>query len=157
MCFSFPLSLGICLFMLYIEIGWIIVIALSISILGCLLMKVITWGSVKAMKERVKHSDTRTKYVNEYVDGIRIIKYYAWEYFALKNVQDSRKKEVRGITKERIFGMLMELLWITVPKITVASIIVTYLALGGELTVAKIYIVAMLAGMLSVIIYIYIY
>ena len=153
---SFPLSLVICLTLFYIEVGWIIVVAFFIALIGSIVMKIITWGSVSAMNERITHSDKRTKYVNEYINGIRIIKYYAWEYFALGNIKTARDKEVRGIAKEEVYRTFMELLFTIIPLAIIISTIGTYLATGGKLTVSKIYVIAMLAGMLSVYIYIYI-
>jgi hypothetical protein len=43
-------------------------------------------------------SDKRAKMLTEYINGIRILKYYGWEEYALNNI-----KEVRAIESEKIF------------------------------------------------------
>ena len=35
--------------------------------------------------------------MTEYINGIRILKYYGWEQFALKNISEIRKQEAEII------------------------------------------------------------
>ena len=50
--------------------------------------------------QELQYSDQRTKAMTEFIGGIRILKYYGWEEFALKRIFDIRKKESWLLMKE---------------------------------------------------------
>ena len=113
------------------------------------------WGVYRRIK--LKLTDQRTKYINEYIDGIRILKYYGWEDFALNNIASVRHNEVKLLFKTQLLRTLSELIFVMVPVCMVACTLGTYVAMGGELNVGKAYTVLILFNMISVNIYIYIY
>lgn len=47
----------------------------------------------------MQSKDERTKFFNEILNGIKIIKLYAWEMPMLKMIEDIRKKELFSILK----------------------------------------------------------
>ena len=139
------------------EIGWIAIVGLVVALLGTVIQRLIMvkWGKYRMAK--LKYTDQRTKYINEYLEGIRILKYNAWEDFAFENIRRTRVNEVRYIFYTQLMRAVTDFLFSIIPIIMIASTIGIYIANGGELTVAKVYTIVVLYSMLSVNIYIYIY
>ena len=54
-------------------------------------------------KDKLSYSDKRSKYINEYVAGIRIVKYYGWESMVENGISECRDKEGKYILKSAIY------------------------------------------------------
>jgi len=63
-------------------------------------INVVIFSVVSKMRRKVlKHSDLRVKMVNEILNGIRIIKFYAWEKAFGKEVGKLREAEMKALTR----------------------------------------------------------
>ena len=51
-------------------------------------------------------SDKRLKHTNELLNGIKLLKLYAWEKIFCAGVEDIRKKEIRLLLKSSLFYAL---------------------------------------------------
>ena len=148
----------VCLILIYLEIGWVAIIGLAVALLGGVFQKYIMGKWSEYRRKKLKYTDQRTKYINEYIDGIRILKYYGWEYFALKNIGTARDQEVQLMFKSQLLRSFTDLTFTIIPVVMIASTLGTYVAMGGELTVPKTYSVIILFRMIAVnILYIYIF
>lgn len=83
--------------------------------------------------------DKRVKLVNEYIAGIKILKYYAWENFATKNILDCRDKESEIIYQESNLRALLDSLGNSSPLVVCVFIFGIYVGMGGELLPSKAY------------------
>lgn len=82
--FSAPTMIIVAIVLLIVEVGWIGLAAPLIFAVGMVFQNKITKKGFELRKDQLFWTDKRTKCVNEYFSGIRIIKYYGWE----KLVQD---------------------------------------------------------------------
>ena len=89
------LSMGVCLFLLWDQLrlaslGGLIIMILLIPITS------ISANKIKKLKlKRLNYQDDRIKILNEMLNGIKVIKFYAWE-LPFKNLIDKiRKVELR--------------------------------------------------------------
>lgn len=84
-------------------------------------------------------ADSRLKIVNEVLQGIRVVKFYAWEKSFLKRVAEIRSKEIQFIFKISAtfqgFICLFNFLPILIPLLTFS----VYTAINGPLTVVVIF------------------
>lgn len=66
------------IFMLILEVGWIGLVAPFMFFIGMAIQQIFMTKGFELRKDQLLWSDKRSKYVNEYFSGIRIIKYYGW-------------------------------------------------------------------------------
>ena len=69
-------------------------------------------------KDKMEKTDRRVKLMNEVLDGIRIIKYYAWENAFVKSISEIRSAEIKVLeTIGYVFSTAMALLLLGAPNI----------------------------------------
>jgi len=84
-------------------------------------------------KSLMKYADRRSKMINEYFTGIKIIKYYAWEDMVTKNIADNRAKESVKIVDTFSLRALIELILNSVPMLIAVTVFGIYIGTGNEL------------------------
>lgn len=88
------------LFLTMIQIGYSALVGLGVLVLAFPLQI----GLVKIMfsqrKKAVGVTDLRIRLTTEVLQGIRLIKLYAWEAFYTRQLSDLRRKEIRAIRKQ---------------------------------------------------------
>ena len=89
--FSAPFMIGTGLVMLILEVGWIGIVAPVIFFFGMLVQQKLMKKVFEMRKDQLYWSDKRSKCVNEYFSGIRIIKYYGWENLVADKIEGIRK------------------------------------------------------------------
>lgn len=73
------------------------------------------------------------------LQGIRILKFYAWESATAHRIQHLRDQEVAQLTKFQMLKMLNTFLMFVGPLIIAFTLFIVYIRMGGHLTVAKVY------------------
>ena len=98
------------------------------------------------------YKDKRAKATEEYFNGIRIIKYYAWENMVKDKIFNIRKDENRIIVKTAIFRGVVDVLTNTTPLLVAVAIFGLYVFLKGEekLTPSKAYAVLSIFNLLII-------
>ncbi|KAJ3435309.1 multidrug-resistance like protein 1 isoform i [Anaeramoeba flamelloides] len=88
----------------------------------------------------MKLLDFRIKIMNEILQGIKIIKFYAWERFFDLKVMDARKSESRSIKRMLLWRVGYMANWIVMPLLATIITFVSYTALfHNELTAARVF------------------
>lgn len=83
----------------------------------------------------VQFTDERVKLINEILQGIRVIKLYAWEVPTEDRIYKTRDKELRLISRYLdINGILRELLFATQPIITFVMFMVALYGMNNSLS-----------------------
>jgi ATP-binding cassette, subfamily C (CFTR/MRP), member 4 len=88
-----------------------------------------------------KRADIRVRMMNEIINGIQIIKFYAWERNFAKVVADIRKKELRAVRGTNYIMALIYSLW-AVSRVSLFLTLITYVYHGNVLTARKVFIVS---------------
>lgn len=79
--------------------------------------------------------------MNEIIQGIQVIKMYAWEKPFGKLVEESRRKEVRVIRYvSYIRGILLSFILFTT-RVSVFICLIAYFLLGNEVTARKAFVI----------------
>ena len=148
--YTVPLNLITCAILIWLEIGWITLVAFGIIMIGGIFQKCIMtkWGIYR--RGKLKYTDERTRYIHEYIEGIRVLKYYAWENFAFANIQRARKGEIRLMFKTQLLSALSNLIAIFIPFLMLSFTLGLHVYLGGSLTVSKAFIIIILFRMMAV-------
>lgn len=63
----------------------------------------------------MKYKDSRIKLMNEILNGIKVLKLYAWEPSFAEKVQEIRKNELRVLRKLAYLNSLSTFAWVSAP------------------------------------------
>ncbi len=59
--------------------------------------------------------DSRIKIISEILNGIRVLKLYAWEEAFIHSINQTRNKELRYIRQKAIISAISNILWTFTP------------------------------------------
>merc|ERR1719399_2062868 len=76
----------------------------------------------------VKTTERRVKLINDVLQGIRVIKLYAWENSFLKMISSVRQKEMDWVNKTIIVGSINRTMWNLTPLLVAMSTFAVYAA-----------------------------
>ena len=89
------------------------------------IQKVLTVGSIRSKTsfslchfieaKQMVVKDSRIKIMNEILNGVRVLKLYAWEQAFINSVDQIRKKELRYIRQKAIISSISNILWTFTP------------------------------------------
>ena len=135
-----PLMIIIAIVLICLEVGLLGLIGPAILLLGMILQAIIQKKSEKVRKDTLYYNDKRSKALNEFINGIRIIKFYGWEHMVQKKVQAVRHHEVNFIFKTAVLRSFAELITSVVPiSISIIIFALYETVRNEELTPAKAY------------------
>merc|ERR1719489_112505 len=82
--------------------------------------------------ENMKLKDERMKMMNEVLNGIKVLKMYAWEPSFEKQIEDVRKKELKSLRKVAVLKAVSSFLWNCTPFFVTITSFGVYLALSPD-------------------------
>uniref|UniRef100_A0A8C6VQ71 ABC-type glutathione-S-conjugate transporter n=1 Tax=Naja naja TaxID=35670 RepID=A0A8C6VQ71_NAJNA len=94
---SSPLQIIISLVFLWIELGPSVLAGIGVLMLLIPLNAVLVSKSRSIQVKNMKHKDERMKIMNEILNGIKILKFFAWELSFQKQVEKIRAWELKGL------------------------------------------------------------
>ncbi|XP_074089273.1 ATP-binding cassette sub-family C member 2 [Macrotis lagotis] len=100
---SCPLQIVLSIIFLWMELGPSILAGLGLMILLIPLNGVLATKSRAIQVENMKNKDSRLKLMNEILNGIKILKYFAWEPSFIEKILGIRKTELKNL---RSFALL---------------------------------------------------
>ncbi|VDM49698.1 unnamed protein product [Toxocara canis] len=126
--------------MLWQEIG-----VSSLAGFGALLILVPIQGYFSRMMGKCRRqiavrTDKRVSVMNEILNGIRVIKMYAWEDAFAKVVDDLRKNELSKVKENSIWQSLVLGTFWPSGKMIILFAITSFIALGNQLTAERIFV-----------------
>ncbi|XP_039574916.1 ATP-binding cassette sub-family C member 10 isoform X1 [Passer montanus] len=145
---SLPVQLGITLYLLYQQVGIAFLGGVALALLLVPINKIIANLIMENNKKMLKHKDTRVKLMTEFLYGIRVIKFYAWEKHFSTKIKSCRAKELQKLRTISYLDALCVYMWAALPVVVSIAIFVTYVLLGHQLTATKVFTALALVGML---------
>ena len=103
------------MFLLYQELGASMFAGLAIFIIILPLNAIFTSFLEKFQIKQMEHKDERVKIINEILNGIKVIKLYAWELSFMNKISNIRNKEVGKILQIAYFDCVLAFFWSTAP------------------------------------------
>jgi ABC-type multidrug transport system fused ATPase/permease subunit len=93
--------------------------------------------------------DRRNELVNELLQGIRMVKFFAWEGNWKEKVFEARRHEIKQLINTIIVDLLVHIVFLTVPVLVTASTFIWYTKIAGnELTASVAFVSITLFEML---------
>ena len=90
-------------------------------------------------KEKMRFTDLRVKLMNECLNGIRVLKFYAWELPLMEKIKAIRESEISIVARMGyLFNFVFGLLLLSATQIQTVLIFLTYVAQGNQLDAAKV-------------------
>ncbi|NXR48741.1 MRP7 protein, partial [Hippolais icterina] len=145
---SLPVQLAITLYLLYQQVGVAFLGGVALALLLVPINKIIANRIMMNNKEMLEHKDTRVKLMTEFLCGIRVIKFYAWEKHFSTRINACRAKELQKLRAIGYLDALCVYMWAALPVVVSIAIFVTYVLLGHQLTATKVFTALALVGML---------
>ncbi|XP_063790449.1 multidrug resistance-associated protein 1-like [Pseudophryne corroboree] len=96
---SAPFTIIVAMYFLWHTLGVAVFAGVGIFVLNIPFMMVFAAVIKKLQEEQMKQKDSRLKLITEILQGIKVLKLYAWENAFMKKVQDFRMMELKAVKK----------------------------------------------------------
>lgn len=123
---SAPLQLALSLYFLWQEVGPSILAGFAVMILLIPLNVFIVRQSKKLQVKQMKDKDERVKMMNEVLNGIKVLKLYAWEPSFERIVEKIRVKEIKTILLMNYLNAVAQFVWNMAPFLVSFVTFATY-------------------------------
>lgn len=137
--FTTPLQLGICLGLLIWQIGPAALAGFGLLFLSMPIQGTMMKSMFGARAKSMVFTDQRSKLINELLNGMRIVKSFAYENEFLKRMASIRRKELQGIRKLLILRSVNQALSFSLPTLAAVVSFIIYKAVGNTLNPADIF------------------
>ena len=114
-CWCGPLQVIIAMFLLYQELGASMFAGFAILIIIMPLNAIFASFLKKLQTKQMEYKDERVKIINEILNGIKVIKLYAWELSFMNRIFNIRNKEIKKVFQIAYFDCVLEFVWTIAP------------------------------------------
>ncbi|CAD7949643.1 unnamed protein product [Amoebophrya sp. A120] len=145
--FSAPFVIAAGIVYIYVLIGPAVFAGLALMVITIPITRKIAKKMTKLSVEKMKAADDRVQYMNQVVEGIKVVKSGAWEVPMLLEVEKKRENELDKLLQFAIYKGITGPLAITIPTLASVVIFLVYAAYSDvTLTASDAFpVVAMLA------------
>ncbi|XP_015211606.1 ATP-binding cassette sub-family C member 3 isoform X2 [Lepisosteus oculatus] len=129
---SAPLQIILALYFLWQKLGPSVLAGVAVMVL------LIPFNAVIAMKtrafqmEQMQYKDARIKLMNEILNGIKVLKLYAWENSFKQKIMDIRQNELKVLRKTAYLGALSTFLWTSAPFLVALTTFAVYVTVDKD-------------------------
>ncbi|XP_064640179.1 multidrug resistance-associated protein 1-like [Lineus longissimus] len=123
---SGPLQISVALYFLWQILGPSVLVGLAVTVLLIPVNGVIAHFSKKLQVTQMKNKDVRIKYMSEILNGMRVLKLYAWEQSFMDVVLGIRKKELDVLKKQAYLNSVSTFTWNIAPFLVSLSTFAVY-------------------------------
>ncbi|KAF9438262.1 hypothetical protein BGZ76_008903, partial [Entomortierella beljakovae] len=126
-------QMAITLYLLYTTLGWSVFVGIGVMSLMVPLNGKLSLASQKYQKQQMAFKDQRIKVMNEILNGIRVIKLYAWEGTFLQKVLSIRNDSELRMLRNIGFVMTGQMFtWNVTPFLVSLAIFSFYVGVMGK-------------------------
>uniref|UniRef100_A0A3Q2YT97 ATP binding cassette subfamily C member 3 n=1 Tax=Hippocampus comes TaxID=109280 RepID=A0A3Q2YT97_HIPCM len=126
MLWSAPLQIMLALYFLWQNLGPSVLAGVAVMILLIPFNAVIAVKNRAYQVEQMQHKDSRIKLMNEILNGIKVLKLYAWENSFKEKVLAIRQKELNVLKKAAYLGALSTMAWTSAPFLVALTTFAVY-------------------------------
>uniref|UniRef100_UPI003AAA51D4 multidrug resistance-associated protein 1 n=1 Tax=Centroberyx gerrardi TaxID=166262 RepID=UPI003AAA51D4 len=126
MIWSAPLQVVLALYFLWQTLGPSVLAGVAVMILMVPINAVIAMKTKTYQVAQMKSKDNRIKLMNEVLNGIKVLKLYAWELAFKDKVSAIRESELRVLKKTAYLGAVSTFTWVCAPFLVALSTFTVY-------------------------------
>uniref|UniRef100_A0A3B3S0J1 ATP binding cassette subfamily C member 3 n=1 Tax=Paramormyrops kingsleyae TaxID=1676925 RepID=A0A3B3S0J1_9TELE len=126
MLWSAPLQIILALYFLWQNLGPSVLAGVAVMILLIPLNAAIAVKTRAFQVEQMQYKDSRIKLMNEILNGIKVLKLYAWENSFKEKVLDIRQKELHVLRKMAYLGAVSTVAWTSAPFLVALTTFAVY-------------------------------
>ncbi|XP_038632461.1 canalicular multispecific organic anion transporter 2 isoform X3 [Scyliorhinus canicula] len=126
MLWSAPLQICLALYFLWQYLGPSVLAGVAVMVLLIPFNAVIAMKSRSFQVQQMQHKDSRIKLMNEILNGIKVLKLYAWEKSFEQKVLAIRQKELNILKKAAYLNALSTFTWTTAPFLVALTSFAVY-------------------------------
>ncbi|KAM9779656.1 multidrug resistance-associated protein 1-like [Neosynchiropus ocellatus] len=126
MIWSAPLQVVLALYFLWQNLGPSVLAGVAVMILMVPVNAVIAMKTKTYQVAQMKSKDSRIKLMNEMLNGIKVLKLYAWELAFKDKVSDIRESELLVLKKAAYLGAVSTFTWVCAPFLVALSTFAVY-------------------------------
>ncbi|XP_039632406.1 multidrug resistance-associated protein 1 isoform X1 [Polypterus senegalus] len=126
MIWSAPLQVILALYFLWQNLGASVLAGLAVMILLVPVNAVIAMKSKTYQVAQMKNKDNRIKLMNEVLNGIKVLKLYAWELAFKGKVLEIRESELKVLKKSAYLSAVATFTWVCAPFLVALSTFAVY-------------------------------
>ncbi|XP_028401657.1 multidrug resistance-associated protein 1-like [Dendronephthya gigantea] len=140
MLWSSPYQISLAIFFLYRTMGISVLAGVGVMLVLFPLNFIIGRHLRKLQVKQMNIKDIRIKLMNEILNGIKVIKFFAWETSFMSKVLGIRKDELRHLRKFSYFNAAYNVVMSSAPVLVSLATFATYVSLGNTLTASKAFV-----------------
>ncbi|XP_054723431.1 multidrug resistance-associated protein 1-like [Uloborus diversus] len=129
---SAPLQIVIAVYLLWQQLGYATLGGLGVMILMIPLNAVISVLIRKFQVLLMRDKDKRTKLMNEVLNGIKVLKLYAWENSFIKEVLNVRNSEVKSLRSQAYLNAAITFVFTSAPFLIALASFATYVLMDSN-------------------------
>ncbi|KAJ8688541.1 hypothetical protein QAD02_024336 [Eretmocerus hayati] len=126
MLWSAPLQISLALFFLWRILGPAVLVGVAIMAILIPLNGFLATKSRSLQLAQMKYKDERVKLMNEVLNGIKVLKLYAWEPSFEKQILKIREQEIKNLKKSAYFDATFSFVWSSAPFLVCFATFATY-------------------------------
>lgn len=150
MLWSSPLQIVLSLALLWNYMGPSIFAGMAVMVFMIPLNAVVATMQKRLQIEQMRKKDERIKVMNEVLNGIKVIKLYAWETSFREKVSIIRSMELSTLKKFCYLAAVLTFSWSCAPFLVTLATFATYVCMGGVLDAKKAFTALSLFNILRV-------
>ena len=127
-----PLTILLSLYFLWGYLGPSCLAGLVVMILLIPINAILSNKMKKYQISNMKNKDTRIKVMNEILDGIKVLKLYAWEPSFARKIEAIREKEVETLKKMSYLGAVQTFMFTAAPFMVTLASFATYVLVDED-------------------------
>ncbi|XP_075034070.1 ATP-binding cassette sub-family C member 3 isoform X2 [Mixophyes fleayi] len=132
MLWSAPLQICLALYFLWQTLGPSVLAGVAVMVLLIPINAFIAMKTRAFQVEQMQYKDSRIKLMNEILNGIKVLKLYAWEPSFAQKVLEIRSKELNVLKKSAYLNALSTFAWTSAPFLVALTTFAVYVTIDDQ-------------------------
>ncbi|XP_075701953.1 ATP-binding cassette sub-family C member 3 [Rhinoderma darwinii] len=132
MLWSAPLQICLALYFLWQTLGPSVLAGVAVMVLLIPINAFIAMKTRAFQVEQMQYKDSRIKLMNEILNGIKVLKLYAWEPSFCQKVLEIRSKELNVLKKSAYLNALSTFAWTSAPFLVALTTFAVYVSVDEK-------------------------
>ncbi|NXI19483.1 MRP1 protein, partial [Irena cyanogastra] len=130
MIWSAPFQVILALYLLWRNLGPSVLAGVAVMVLLVPINAVMAMKTKTYQVAQMKSKDNRIKLMNEILNGIKVLKLYAWELAFREKVLEIRQKELQVLKKSAYLAAMATFTWVCAPFLVALSTFAVYVTVN---------------------------